>query len=282
MQRGDEIEGRTAPVNASLRRSPRDGWLGLAGRGALITGGAQGIGHAIARRFLEAGAHVVVIDRQPRTDEIVESMRGAVEEAPAAWSFVADVRDEESLRQIRDRLVAETVPIDVVIPNAGVNTRMPALDFPAAAVREIVDTNLLGVMTTLQTFVPLILDRGEARVIVTGSASAVHGMVLRAPYTATKAGLSGLVRSLALEWGPRGVTVNAVGPGIIRTPLTVAYMEQFPEKVRAAVANTPLRRIGTPEEVADVVLFLASRAARFITGQTIFVDGGLTAGSAWW
>ena len=148
--------------------------------------------------------------------------------------------------------------------------------------REIVETNLVGVISTLQVFVPLIMGRGEARVVITSSAIAVYGMVLRAPYTATKAGLSGLVRSLAIEWGPNGVTVNAVGPGVIRTPLTEAYMEQFPEKTRAAITNSALRRIGTPEEVADVVVFLASRASRFITGQTIYVDGGLSAGGDWW
>ncbi len=118
--------------------------------------------------------------------------------------------------------------------------------------------------------------------MITSSVSAIHGMDLRAAYTATKAGLSGLVRSLAIEWGPRGVTVNAVGPGIIETPLTRAYMDQHPERVKATIDNTPLRRIGMPEDVADVVVFLASDAARFISGQTIFVDGGLSAGSAWW
>jgi NAD(P)-dependent dehydrogenase (short-subunit alcohol dehydrogenase family) len=269
-------------MNAGMSATVGDDLLGLAGRAALITGGAQGIGHAIARRFLEAGAQVIVIDKQARTGDVVESLQGDVENAPAAWGFVADVRDQAALEHIHDRLVAERIPIDIIIPNAGMNIRMPALEVTAAAVREIVDTNLLGVIATLQTFVPLILDRADSRVIVTSSISAVQGMVVRATYTATKAGLSGLVRSLALEWGPRGVTVNAVGPGIIRTPLIAAYMEQFPEKVRAAVAHTPLRRIGTPEEVADVVLFLASKAARFITGQTIYVDGGLTAGNDWW
>ncbi|TMJ11080.1 MAG: SDR family oxidoreductase [Bacillati bacterium ANGP1] len=179
-------------------------------------------------------------------------------------------------------LLAEGRRLDIVIPNAGVNTRLLALEVPADVVREIVETNLVGVISTLQVFVPLIMGRGEARVVITSSAIAVYGMVLRAPYTATKAGLSGLVRSLAIEWGPNGVTVNAVGPGVIRTPLTEAYMEQFPEKTRAAITNSALRRIGTPEEVADVVVFLASRASRFITGQTIYVDGGLSAGGDWW
>jgi 3-oxoacyl-[acyl-carrier protein] reductase len=116
---------------------------------------------------------------------------------------------------------------------------------------------------------------------VTSSLSAIQGTDLRAAYTATKAGLSGLVRSLAIEWGPKGVTVNAVGPGIILTPLTKAYMDQYPERVTATIENTPLRRLGTPEDVADVVAFLASDGARFITGQTVYVDGGISAGNSW-
>jgi 3-oxoacyl-[acyl-carrier protein] reductase len=107
-------------------------------------------------------------------------------------------------------------------------------------------------------------------------------MALRATYAATKAGLSGLVRALAVEWGPLGVTVNAVGPGVIHTALIDAYMKQYPERVDAAVRNTPLRRIGTPDEVADAVVFLASHAARFVTGQTLVVDGGISSGSDWW
>ena len=90
------------------------------------------------------------------------------------------------------------------------------------------------------------------------------------------------MRSLAVEWGPHGVTVNAVGPGIIKTPLTMAYMEQHPERVTATIEHTPLGRLGEPEDVAAVVVFLASEQARFITGQTIYVDGGISAGSSWW
>jgi NAD(P)-dependent dehydrogenase (short-subunit alcohol dehydrogenase family) len=138
------------------------------------------------------------------------------------------------------------------------------------------------VFITCQVFGPLLLAKPGGRVVVTSSLSAIHGMNLRAAYAATKAGVSGLVRSLAIEWGPKGANVNAVGPGIIKTPLTMAYMEQFPERVTASIEHTPLRRLGTPEDVADVVAFLASDGARFITGQTIYVDGGISAGSSWW
>ncbi len=191
---------------------------------------------------------------------------------------LADVRDRAALENLRDR-VGE---LDILVPNAGINTRGKALDLGDAQLRDMIDTNLYGVFVTSQVFAPALFDRPHSRVVVTSSAVAIHGMDVRAAYTATKAGLSGLVRSLAIEWGPLGVTVNAVGPGIIRTPLTQAYMDEFPERATATVENTPLRRLGTPEDVADVVAFLASDDARFITGQTLFVDGGITAGSAWW
>src|SRR5436853_6974638 len=194
----------------------RNSWLGLNGRTALITGGARGIGHAIARRFLEAGSQIIVIEKNRETEKIVESLRAEIADPPNAWSFVADVRDRKALEGIRDWVVAEDIPLEIIIPNAGVNTRLPALDVPAETVREIIDTNLVGVISTLQVFVPLIRGRGEARVVITSSVIAVHGMVLRAPYTATKAGRSGLVRSLAVGGSPHGLTGNAGGPWVLR------------------------------------------------------------------
>ena len=191
---------------------------------------------------------------------------------------MADVRDSDALKAVRDRLGN----LDILIPNAGVNTRIQALELEDEALWEMIHTNLYGVFVTCQVFGPLLFARPGGRVVVTSSLSAIHGMNLRAAYAATKAGVSGLVRSLAVEWGPKGVNVNAVGPGIIKTPLTMAYMEKFPERVAATIEHTPLRRLGTPEDVADVVAFLASDGARFITGQTVYVDGGISAGSSWW
>jgi NAD(P)-dependent dehydrogenase (short-subunit alcohol dehydrogenase family) len=257
-------------------------YLSLAGRTALITGAARGIGSAIAARMLEVGCRIVAIDLLPSIGPNVVALQSRIPSAPQAWSFIADVRDRTALQAIRDKLVADDIQLDILIPNAGINIRAPALEISVEAIRDIVDTNLIGVISTLQVFAPMILERDNPKVVIMSSVSAIYGTVWRAPYVGTKAALSGLVRSLAVEWGPRNVTVNAVGPGIIRTPLTEAYMEQFPDKTRAAVTNSPLRRIGTPEEVADVVLFLASNASRFITGQTIYVDGGLSAGSDWW
>jgi NAD(P)-dependent dehydrogenase (short-subunit alcohol dehydrogenase family) len=245
------------------------------GRTALVTGGTRGIGLAIVRALRRGGARVIALGK---SQEQIAAFDREFAEDPLASAQWADVRERGSLEAIRDRLTG----LDILIPNAGVNTRVKALDLPDESLREMLETNLYGVFVTCQVFAPLLFARHGGRVVITSSVSAIHGMDLRAAYTATKAGLSGLVRSLAIEWGPRGVTVNAVGPGIIETPLTRAYMDQHPERVQAAIDNTPLGRIGTPEDVADVVLFLASDAARFMTGQTVFVDGGLSAGSAWW
>jgi NAD(P)-dependent dehydrogenase (short-subunit alcohol dehydrogenase family) len=245
------------------------------GRTALVTGGTRGIGLAIVRALRHEGARVIAIGK---SKEQVAAFRSEFAEDPLASVELADVRERGALEEVRQRMTE----LDILIPNAGVNTRVKALELPDESLREMLETNLYGVFVTCQVFAPLLFAKPGGRVVITSSVSAIHGMDLRAAYTATKAGLSGLVRSLAIEWGPRGVTVNAVGPGIIETPLIRAYMDQYPERVKAAIDNTPLRRIGMPEEVADVVVFLASDAARFISGQTIFVDGGLSAGSAWW
>ena len=249
--------------------------MSLEGRKALVTGGTRGIGLAITRALRRDGAEVIAIGK---AKDQIEAVRQEFKEDPLVTVEQADVRDRAALESLRDRLNG----LDILIPNAGVNTRVKALELPDEPLREMFDTNLYGVFITCQVFGPLLFARPGGRVVVTGSLASIHGMDLRAAYAATKAGISGLVRSLAIEWGPKGVTVNAVGPGIIKTPLTKAYMEQFPEKVKASIANTPLGRLGEPEDVADVVTFLASEQARFITGQTIYVDGGISAGSSWW
>jgi NAD(P)-dependent dehydrogenase (short-subunit alcohol dehydrogenase family) len=249
--------------------------LNLEGRSALVTGGTRGIGLAITRALRRDGARVTAVSH---STEQVAMFRREFAEDPLVDADVIDVRDRSQLEGLRDRIDS----LDILVPNAGVNTRVKALDLPDESLRDMLETNLYGAFVTCQVFAPLLLKKPGGRVVVTSSAIAIHGMDVRAAYTATKAGLTGLVRSLAIEWGPMGTTVNAVGPGVIQTALTQAYIDENPVRAQAAVDNTPLRRLGTPEDVADVVAFLASDAARFITGQTIYVDGGITAGSSWW
>jgi NAD(P)-dependent dehydrogenase (short-subunit alcohol dehydrogenase family) len=247
----------------------------FAGRTALVTGGTRGIGLAIARALHREAASVVVLTRH---QDQAEAVRREFDGDDRLRVEVADVRDRLALEGVRDRLDQ----LHILVPNAGVATRVEALDLGAEALHEMIDTNYYGVFITCQVFGPLILRAAGGRVVMTSSISAVHGQRLRAAYAGTKGAISALTRALAVEWGPKGATVNAVAPGIIRTPLIEAYAQANPDRVEAGIAHTPLRRLGEPADVADVVLFLASDAARYVTGQTLVVDGGMTAGSDWW
>ena len=246
------------------------------GKTALVTGGTRGIGLAITRAFHREGASVVAITRH---EDQAAAVRQEFAGDDRARVGIADVRDRASLERVRDSLDQ----LHILVPNAGVTTRAEVLDLDADALHAMIDTNYYGVFVTCQVFGPLLLRSPGSRVVVTSSISAIHGQKLRAAYCGTKGAVSALVRALAVEWGPHGgATVNAVAPGIIRTPLIQAYADANPDRVEAGIAHTPLRRLGEPADVADVILFFASDAARFVTGQTLVVDGGMTAGSDWW
>lgn len=245
----------------------------LLGRCAVVTGAAGGIGAAIARRLRENGAKVVTLDRNPLSDGRPEHM---------SHHFAVDLRRRADLEALQLQLSDGGIEPDIVVANAGINVRDLALDIKPEDARAIIETNLLASFDTLQIFARRALRKTGARFVVTSSAVAIHGMSRRSIYTATKAGLTGLVRSLAIEWGPYGATVNAVGPGIIATPLLERYMSEHPERVDSAIKHTPVGRLGEPEEIAHAVAFLAHPGSSFITGQTLYVDGGLSAGSDWW
>ena len=251
----------------------------LNGQVALVTGGARGIGKAITSSLIHSGARVIVLDIR---EECLEELRQEYQDEAHLGTYLGDIRSRSDLEMIRDELARQNSRLDILIPNAGVNVRTPALDLQDQDLRMMIETNFYGSFVTMQTFVPMMLQSGGGKVIVTSSLIAFFGMTLRAAYSGTKAGLSGLIRSLAHEWGPSGITVNAVGPGVIHTPLIQQYMDENPERVNDVIARTPLKRLGTPEDIADVVLFLASDAARFVTGQTIVVDGGFSAGTDIW
>lgn len=251
----------------------------LHGKVALITGGARGIGKATVKNFINSGARVLVVDFR---EDCLEELRREYSSNSMLSTYKGDIRERGELENVRDEIVKSNIGLDILIANAGINVRTPALDLKDEDLRLMIDTNLYGSFITMQTFAPLLIQKRSGKVIVTSSLIAFYGMTLRAAYSSTKAGLSGLIRSLAHEWGSYGVTVNAVAPGVIHTPLIQKYMDENPDRVNEVIAHTPMGRLGTPEDIADVVLFLASDASRFITGQTIIVDGGFSAGTDMW
>ncbi len=250
--------------------------------GVLITGGGTGIGLAIARRFVKAGHPVYSLSRsaRPSIDDLSELAKTSNGVPPR--HLRVDVTKREELEAARDELAGDGVRLQVVVADAGVNIREEALTVPDLAIRNMIETNVYGVIATFQVFAPMVLRNRPSRFIAIGSVAGHYGMPLRSTYGATKAALSGLVRSLTVEWSPLGATVNAIAPGIIDTPLTEAYIANYPEKGQAVIENTPVGRFGTPEDVANVVEFLASEESGFITGQTVLVDGGLSVGCSWW
>ena len=234
----------------------------------LVTGGTRGIGLATVDAMRRHGARVISVSRAPAEASVPH--------------YQADIANRTDLERIRLDLESRDLVPTVLVANAAAITRAPFLDTEDADLSHMIMTNVYGTLATLQVFAPVMLRRRGARFIVVSSITAVHGMGLRVVYSATKAALAGLVRSLAIEWGPLGATVNAVAPGIVRTPLTNSYIDRFPARAEATIRNTPLGRLAEPEDVADVIAAMASKAFRFVTGQLIVVDGGITAGSSWW
>lgn len=197
----------------------------------LITGGGSGIGLEIAKRFVQDGQQVLVLNR---TDHDLGALSVLAQQsgAPAPRSLIADVTDAESMSGIQARLDDEDLELRIVVAGAGINIRKPALELTAEDVDRMLATNVAGVISTFRIFAPMVIGTPHGRLVAIGSVSADYGMPLRATYSATKAAVSGLVRGLAMEWSPHGVTVNAVAPGIIDTPLTRGYLEQFPSERR--------------------------------------------------
>jgi len=242
---------------------------GLAGKRVAITGGAGGIGAATAARFLEEDARVAVLDRSREALERLRDTHRQIE------SMEADVADPKSVQGAFGRIDHLWNGLDVLINNAAISVRHPFLEIEIEVWRKVLDVNLTGVFLVAQAAARRMLA-GEGGVILNmGSTNGIAGYPFYADYNASKAGVIELTRSMALELAPT-IRVNAVCPGFILTPMQGA--EYTPKMLRDFEEKVPLRRVGTPEEVAALFAFLASDDARFITGQTLVIDGGELAG----
>lgn len=244
----------------------------LAGRVALVTGGSRGIGRAVACVLARMGAKVLV-NYNGSEERAMETVREILEAGGEAEAYGCDVSDYDACGRMAEELLQRHGHVDILVNNAGITRdnlimRMTEEDFD-----RVLDTNLKGAFNTIRHFSRSFLKQREGRIINISSVSGVTGNAGQANYSASKAGLIGLTKSVAKELGGKGIRVNAVAPGFIDTEMTGS----LPEKVRAAVlAAIPAGRAGTAEDVARTVAFLAGRGGDYITGQVICVDGGMT------
>jgi NAD(P)-dependent dehydrogenase (short-subunit alcohol dehydrogenase family) len=248
--------------------------LDLTGKVAVVIGGTSGIGRAIALGLAEAGADVVPSSR--RTDLTQDAAAAIRERGRRSLAIASDVADRASLERVREETLAAFGRVDVLVNSAGITKRAPTLDFDEAAWGEILDVNLTGTLRACQVFGRHMIERRYGRIINIASLSSFVALYEVAAYSASKAAVASLTKSLAIEWGPHGVCVNAIAPGVFRTTLNERLLDGT-ERGREFLLRTPMKRFGRVEELAGAAVFLASDAAGFVTGQVLAVDGGFLA-----
>ena len=248
--------------------------LELAGKNAVVIGGTSGIGLALAKGLAEAGANVVPTGRR---SELVQAAAAEVEKlGRSSLVCPCDVTDPKQIERVLAEAVAKFGAVQILVNCAGQTKRMPTLDFPEEDWNAILETNLNGTLRACKVFGRHMIERGYGRIINIGSLTSFLAAFEVAAYGTSKAAVAALTKSLAIEWAMKGVCVNAIVPGVLRTALNEKLLDGT-ERGREFLMRTPMRRFGKVDELAGAAVFLASEAASFVTGHLLVVDGGFMA-----
>jgi NAD(P)-dependent dehydrogenase (short-subunit alcohol dehydrogenase family) len=248
--------------------------LELNGKVGVVIGGTSGIGRAIARGMAEAGADVVPTSR--RMEQVEAAAKDIEERGRRSLRITSDVSDRSSLQRVLDESVKAFGKVDILVNSAGRTKRAPTLDFSEEDWNDIFETNLTGTLRACQVFGRHMLSRKYGSIINIASLSTFVALYEVAAYSASKAAVASLTKSLAIEWSPHGIRVNAIAPGVFRTALNTKLLDET-ERGHEFLTRTPMRRFGNVEELAGAAIFLASDAASFVNGEVLVVDGGLLA-----